>query len=70
MMLSTDIMPAGMTVPVRRYLGPKYPSNSSETINAVPSPACLMCRQKKRRYEQQNPVIAPAMTEATLPALT
>ena len=38
MMLSTDIMPAGMTVPVRRNLGPKYPSNSSETINAVPSP--------------------------------
>ncbi len=67
-MLSTDIIPAGMTAPVLKYLRMKYAASKSETINAVANPATRCSGITNAAASSKTPVIEPAMIDAALPA--
>ena len=69
-MLSTDIMPAGMSAPVLKYLRIKYAASKSETISAVASPATRCSGMINAATSSKTPVIEPAMMDAALPAFT
>jgi hypothetical protein len=68
--LRIDIIPAGMTLPVRMNLGTNCVASKSEIMNAVANPIARCSGSRNAATSSSTPVIDPAMIEATLPALT
>jgi hypothetical protein len=68
--LRIDIMPAGMSLPVRMNLGANCAASKSEIINAVANPIARCSGRRKAATSSSTPVIDPAIIDATLPALT
>src|SRR4030095_5328553 len=68
--LKSDIIPAGMILPVRRNLGMNCPARRREMMNAVVSPTARCSERRNAPTSSNTPVIEPAMIDATLPALT
>ncbi len=68
--LKIDIMPAGITLPVRRNLGTNCAARRREMRNAVANPTTRCSGRRNAPTSSKTPVIQPAMIDATLPALT
>ena len=66
--LRIDIIPAGMTLPVRRNFGTNCAASKSETIIAVANPIVRCSGNRNAATSNNTPVIEPAMIDATLPA--
>jgi len=68
--LRSDIIPAGMTLPVRKSLGMNCAASKSEIMSAVANPTMRCSGNRNAATSNSTPVIEPAMIDAALPAFT